>query len=453
MLSFLFLFLVPHAVQLDSSTIKQKTDTVITAIAPIQRNPFFVQKESHLISSDSNLLATNITTGAERMHLYLPLLQYKRVGVFSNQTSVVRTQNEKKYVHLIDTLLNLGIQIKKVFVPEHGLMGNADAGESVASFKDSASSIAVVSLYGANKAPSSKDLEDLDVLIFDIQDVGVRFYTYISSLQYLLESAIQNEVSFLLLDRPNPNGFYVDGPILNSKYKSFIGLQKVPIVYGMTVGEYAQMLYFEDLLHKTKETITQGEQEDFEVKEKKFSFTIVPCKEYDHTKKYVLPIKPSPNLTSMQAVYLYPSLCLLEGTKVSLGRGTNSPFALYGFPDYPDTLFSFTPTSKVGAKKPPYLNQKCFGKDLSQLNLDSLFDAQGSMKSLFTLSFIQDAFKKYPNKKSFFDLNFFLSLTGTPNLSRQIIAQESEAVIKASWKQDLTKFKTIRRNYLLYTDF
>src|SRR5688500_2397835 len=282
----------------------------------------------------ANTEDSKIIPAAERIDAYLPLLKNKQVAVFANNTSMV------KDIHLVDTLSRLGINIKKIFAPEHGFRGTADAGEKVSNSKDPATGIPVISLYGKKRKPSGEDLADVDVIVFDIQDVGVRFFTYISSLEDLAESAIEFNKPLIVLDRPNPNGFYVDGPVRREGFRSFLGMQKVPIVYGMTIGEYATMLKGEKWIDST---IRKKSRNDL-------ALTVIPCGNYTHNSKYILPVKPSPNLPDMASVYLYPSTCLFEGTVLSEGRGTDRPFQMFGHPKLPDSLKSFTPTSREGAK-------------------------------------------------------------------------------------------------------
>jgi len=368
----------------------------------------------------------DVIVGAQRTEQYLPLLKGKSVGLVINQTSVIGN------THLLDTLISLGINVTKVFAPEHGFRGTADAGEHVSNGVDPKTNIAIVSLYGDNKKPKAAQLKDLDIIIFDIQDVGVRFYTFISTLQYVMEACAENNKPLLILDRPNPNGHYVDGPVLDTQYRSFVGMQPIPIVHGMTMGEYAKMLNGEKWLAKKVPCKT----------------TIIPCLNYDHKTFYTLPIKPSPNLPNMTAIYLYPSLCFFEGTNnVSLGRGTNKPFQIYGSDEFSNTLpYTFTPKSVDGAKNPPLLDKTCYGYDLSSIALDSL------RKQKFTLNYLLNAYKLTKNKVKFFN-SFFIKLTGKASLSVQIEKGMDEKTTKATWKTQLTKFKAIRKKYLLYKDF
>ena len=374
----------------------------------------------------NSIQAKNVIVGAERLDQYLSLLKGKSVGLVINQTSVVGN------THLLDTLISLGVNVKTVFAPEHGFRGTADAGEHVANGVDPKTNVAIVSLYGDNKKPKASQLKELDILIFDIQDVGARFYTYISTLQYLMEACAENNKPLLILDRPNPNGHYVDGPVLDTANRSFVGMQAIPVVHGMTIAEYAKMLNGEKLLeHKVQCKIT-----------------VVTCLNYDHKTFYNLPIKPSPNLPNMTAIYLYPSICFLEGTtNVSLGRGTDKPFQIYGSDEFSKTLpYSFTPQSVDGAKNPPLLNKTCYGYDLTKLSLDSL------RKQKMTLNYVINAYKQAKNKNIFFS-SFFIKLAGKASLAGQIEKGMNEKTIKATWKTQLAKFKVIRKKYLLYKDF
>jgi len=370
--------------------------------------------------------AKNVIVGAERLDQYLPLLKGKSVGLVINQTSIVGN------THLLDTLISLGVNVKTVFAPEHGFRGTADAGEHVNNDIDPETNVAIVSLYGDNKKLKSSQIKDLDLVIFDIQDVGARFYTYISTLQYVMESCAESKKPLLILDRPNPNGHYVDGPTLDTQYRSFVGMQAIPIVHGMTIGEYAKMLNGEKMLAKKLQC----------------NIRIVACLNYDHKTFYTLPVKPSPNLPNMTAIYLYPSICLLEGTKnVSLGRGTDKPFQIYGSDEFSANLpYSFTPQSLPGAKTPPLLDKKCNGYDLTTISLDSL------RKQKLTLNYVLNAYKQSKNKNNFFS-SFFVKLSGKASLALQIEKGMDEKTIKATWKTQLAKFKVIRKKYLLYKDF
>jgi uncharacterized protein YbbC (DUF1343 family) len=333
--------------------------------------------------------------------------------------------------HLVDFLMSNNVQVVKIFAPEHGFRGEADAGAKVKSEVDRKTNISIKSLYGKNLKPSREDLKGVDMMLFDIQDVGVRFYTYISTLQYVMEACGDANIPVIVLDRPNPNGHYIDGPVLDKKVKSFVGMQSVPIVYGMTIGEYAQMLIGEKLLSTKKNP----------------KLEVISCLNYHHKSLVNLSIPPSPNLKSSQAIALYPSLCLFEGTEISVGRGTETPFELFGAPYLDKTSMkdSFFPISRKGASVPPYMNQWCFGEQLSNVNVEGKLD----------LSYILKAYQNWTkNKKEFFLASlFFDNLAGNNTLRWQIINGKSESEIQASWMSNIEKFKKIRKKYLLYTDF
>lgn len=379
--------------------------------------------------------SSKIIPAAERLDIILPLLKSKRVAVFANHTSMVGA------THLVDTLLTLGVNIKKIFAPEHGFRGTADAGERVTNSKDPQTGITILSLYGKKRKPSGDDLADIDVIVFDIQDVGVRFYTYISSLEDLAESAIEFNKPLIVLDRPNPNGFYIDGPVLKTGFRSYLGMQKIPVVYGMTIGEYAKMLVGENWIKVPGTGKSAGD----------LRLTVIPCANYDHKSKYELPVKPSPNLPDMASIYLYPSTCFFEGTALSEGRGTSRPFQLFGHPALPDSLKSFTPRSIEGAKNPKLVNQLCYGWDLGGSIEEVLKETGGKLQ----LKWLKEAYRLFPQKDKFFinDGRTFNTLAGTDELQQQIKKGLSEATIRKSWIPDLEKFKLIRKKYLLYKDF
>ncbi|MEO8711410.1 MAG: DUF1343 domain-containing protein [Parafilimonas sp.] len=386
-----------------------------------------------------------IIPGAYRTSVYVPLLKGKRVGVFANQTSVINQTN------LIDTLLKLGVNITTIFSPEHGFRGNADAGASTTNSFDSATHIPIISLYGKKNKPTADDLKDIDVLLFDIQDVGVRFYTYISSLQYFMEAAFENSKPLMILDRPNPNGFYVDGPVLDTNYKSFIGMQPIPVVYGMTIGEYAMMIAGEGWLTSDAANKKYAWYKNFAENsaDTAFHFLVIKCQNYDHKSKYELPVKPSPNLPDMGSVYWYPSTCFFEGTNISEGRGTDEPFQIFGAPSLTKTMYAFTPVSKQGATSPKYVNQICYGWNVSDIKADD--------KKL-DLQYLIDAYTLFPDKNNFFIKPktgdyFFNKLAGNSTLMEQLKDEKTEAEIRASWQPALDKFKQIRKKYLLYADF
>ncbi|MDX1761154.1 MAG: DUF1343 domain-containing protein [Christiangramia sp.] len=388
------------------------------------------QKESNQISQKQDLeqhpnkISKEIVTGANRTEAYLELIRNKKVGLVGNQTSIIRTRNGD-YKHLVDSLLALDIDIKKVFAPEHGFRGTADAGEIVKDGIDTKTGLPVVSLYGSNKKPSEEALEDIEIMIFDIQDVGARFYTYISSLHYLMEACAENGIPLIVMDRPNPNGHYIDGPILETEYKSFVGMHPVPVVHGMTIAEYAQMINGEKWL---KDGI-------------QCELKLVEMENYDHSKSYSLPVKPSPNLPNDKSINLYPSLCFFEGTNVNAGRGTNMQFQVFGSPFLDKSFFdySYTPESKAGATNPKHLETKCYGKDLSNSNhLNSL-----------NLEWLLDAYNHTKNKDEFFN-SFFTKLAGTKKLQQQIESGITSEEIKISWKKGLTEYSQTRKKYLLY---
>ena len=387
---------------------------------------------------------STVITGADRMPVYLPLLKGKAVAVFANQTSMVNN------THLVDTLIKSGINVVKILGPEHGFRGDADAGEHVDDARDKKTGLPVISIYGNHKKPTPDDLKDVDVIVFDIQDVGVRFYTYISSLQYCLEAALENHKPLLILDRPNPNGFYVDGPILDTAFKSFIGMQPIPIVYGMTIGEYALMLAGENWLSPRANAINAYNVTTEPTADTPFHVQVIKCKNYDHNSKYILPVMPSPNLKSMQSIYLYSSTCFFEGTVCSEGRGTDKPFQIFGHPSLPNTLYSFTPAPNAGAKNSKCFYQKCYGWNLSGTNEEILKSLNGKIQ----LKYFIDAYKLFPGKDSFFLKNNFINkLAGNNIFQQQIKDGKSEEEIRKSWQPGLTAFKAIRKKYLLYTDF
>lgn len=383
---------------------------------------FFLNTSAATCQSDS------IIVGAERTSLYFSKLKGKRIGFVANQTSMIKND------HLVDILLNEGVNIVKVFSPEHGFRGHADAGAKVRDEIDLQTGLPIYSLYGkSRRKPSKEVLKDIDLILFDLQDVGVRFYTYISSMHYVMEACAENSIPLILLDRPNPNGFYVDGPILNPKFKSFVGMHEVPVVHGMTIGEYAKMINGEMWL---KDSV-------------KCSLEVIPCLNYNHLIKYNLPIPPSPNLPNMRSVYLYPSLCFFEGTNVSIGRGTDIPFQIYGAPYFDSKLFKFTPKSSYGSKYPKYKEMDCFGEDLRTLSLDSL-------KNVNSLNFnwLVKSFKTSNESLDFFNKNgFFNLLAGTDKIMNLIKGGASGVQIRETYQMELEKFKLIRKKYLIYDDF
>ncbi len=393
----------------------------------------------------------NIVPAAERMAAYLPLLKNKKVAVFANATSLVHK------THLVDTLLKSGINVVKIFGPEHGFRGDADAGEEIGNTTDKKTGIPIISLYGNHKKPTPKDFEAVDVLLFDIQDVGVRFYTYISSLEYFIEAALENNKPLLILDRPNPNGFYVDGPVLEKKYKSFVGMQPIPIVYGMTMGEYAMMLLGENWLSPAANARNKYNVGMKPTADTPFHVMVIKNEGYNHKSHYRLPVNPSPNLKQMQSIYWYPSTCFFEGTVLSEGRGTDSPFQIFGHPAYPKNLYSFTPNPNEGAKSSKLFGQKCYGWNLTGTEAEVLTEVDNKIQ----LKWLLQAYKMFPDKSKFFILpasgkmeaSFFNSLVGNNDLWQQLKAGKSEAEIRKSWEPALSNFKSIRKKYLLYQDF
>jgi uncharacterized protein YbbC (DUF1343 family) len=359
--------------------------------------------------------AQKLVLAAERTDVYLHHLENKKVGVVGNQTSMIAN------THLIDSLLSLGIDVVKVFSPEHGFRGKADAGAIIEDGIDVKTEIPIISLHGKNKKPKAEQLQGIDILVFDIQDVGVRFYTYISTLHYVMEAAAESNIKVIVLDRPNPNGHYVDGPILDTAFQSFVGMHPIPIAHGMTIGEYAKMINGENWIATKCELI------------------VIEMENYTHNTNYDLPIKPSPNLPNARSVNLYPSLCLFEGTTISIGRGTDYPFQHFGAP-YLESNYSFMPKSREGSKYPKHEDIMCFGTDL-RFQEDYLTD--------LNLNWVIETFKQCSEKEEFFN-NFFNTLAGTDKLKKQIIAGMTAREIKASWQEGLEEFKKIRNKYLIY---
>ncbi len=375
--------------------------------------------------------AQNPTVGAARFDAYLPLLASKKVALLVNQTSRVGDSL------LPDLLRARGVDVRTLFVPEHGFRGTADAGAHVKSGVDAQTGLPVISLYGNNKKPKAADLAGIDIVVYDLQDVGVRFYTYISSLEYLLEACAPLGKEVLVLDRPNPAGFYVDGPMLEPKHKSFVGMQQIPVVYGMTAGEYAQMLVGEKLFTGAD----------------KAKLKVISCTGYTHKTHYNLPVPPSPNLRAPAAVLLYPSLCFFEGTVVSVGRGTEMPFTLWGHPDFKPEgkcTVSFTPKSQTGATAPLYEGKVCKGFRPAVTETEALAYLDGKLR----VQPLIDAYVLWGKKPGFFGANnFFEKLAGTGELRRQVESGATEAEIRKSWQPGITAFKKVRKKYLLYTDF
>ncbi|WP_369997982.1 exo-beta-N-acetylmuramidase NamZ domain-containing protein [Winogradskyella sp.] len=386
---------------------------------------------------DTLIGMNEIIIGSNRTEVYLPLLKGKRVGVVANQTSVIfkeiatsrkknETRNDSSFVHLVDSLLYLNINIKKVFSPEHGFRGTADAGENVKDGVDTKTGLPIFSLHGKHKKPTAEQLEDLDIIIFDIQDVGVRFYTYISTLHYVMEACAENNVPLLILDRPNPNGNYVDGPVLEKEHSSFLGMHPIPLVHGMTIGEYAQMINGEGWLEDNA----------------KCEITVVEMENYNHDSFHSLPIRPSPNLPNDQSIMLYPSLGLFEGTNINAGRGTEFQFQRYGAPFLDSSYyeFSYTPQPNFGSKYPKHKGEVCYGADLSNVKPERKF----------TLKYVMDAYNHATDKSKVFNTANFTKHAGTAKLQQQIEAGLSEAEIRATWKKGLVDFKKTRAKYLIY---
>lgn len=362
-----------------------------------------------------------VITGAQQLDIILPLLNNKNVALVVNQTSLVEG------THLLDTLIASKIRVSKIFAPEHGFRGVADAGEKINNSIDLKTKLPIVSLYGKNKKPTLAQLQDIDMVIFDIQDVGCRFYTYISTLHYVMEACAEYGIALIILDRPNPNGMYIDGPVLDTSFRSFVGMHPVPIVYGMTMGEYGLMI-------KGEKWINNGPN---------LNLKVVKCNQYQHATKYKLPVKPSPNLPNELSIALYPSLCLFEGTSVSVARGTTFPFQALGYPDSSCGDFSFTPQIIVGmSKEPMHLGKKCYGEDLRMLPISYEF----------TLKYIIEFYQKSIEKDTFFN-NFFVKLIGNARIIQQIKQGKSELEIRNEWKNDLDRFRKTRKKYLLYPDF
>ena len=362
--------------------------------------------------------------GASRTELYLPILQNKRVGIIANQTSIFSD------THLVDTLLKLEIDIKAIFTPEHGFRGSADEGTFIANSIDEKTNLPIISLYGSNKKPNREQLKDIDILLFDLQDVGTRFYTYISTMTYIMEAAAEIDIPVIVLDRPNPNGFYIDGPIMEDENTSFVGLHHIPIVYGMTIGEYALMVNGEYWLKDSLQC----------------DLTIIPLGNYKREAIYKLPVKPSPNLPNWQSVYLYPSLCLFEGTIVSVGRGTETPFQVYGHP-LMEGKYSFTPKQKKGKRAPLHCDKTCHGE-----NIYNFAENYKNNKAELKLNWLINAYNQLHEKDNFFN-NFFVKLSGTKDLQNQIIEGVTEDDIRHSWQAGIDDFKTTRDKYLIYDDF
>lgn len=362
--------------------------------------------------------------GAEITNKYFPLLEGKRVAVMSNQSGMVGDE------HLVDFLVAGNHNVVGIFSPEHGFRGTADAGEHVSSSVDQKTGLPIWSLYGSGTGkPTARQMEQFDTLVFDLQDVGLRFYTYYASMARLMDACAQHNKEMIVLDRPNPNGFYVDGPLLDMKHKSGVGWLPIPVVHGMTLGELALMINGEKWLPGGRVC----------------NLTVVPCEGYTHQTRYELPIAPSPNLPNIHSIYLYPSTCLFEGTVMSLGRGTDFPFEVYGHPNYKGSDFSFTPRSVAGAKKPPLLNKKCYGVDLREMSNQDIWERG------FDLSYVIDAYQNMNIGNKFFS-SFFEKLVGVDYIRQDIIAGKSADEIRQKWSGDVEQFVKQRRPYLLYEE-
>ena len=369
-------------------------------------------------TTQNQIEVKEIKTGADNYTAYLPLLKDKKIGIVTNQTGILSNR-----IHLVDFLLSKKINLSKIFAPEHGFRGTADAGEHVIDGKDAKTGLPIISLYGDNKKPKPEQLAGIDVMVFDLQDVGARFYTYISSLHYIMEACAENNIQLIILDRPNPNGSIVDGPILEKEFTSFVGMHPIPTLHGMTIGEYGKMINGEKWLKNGIQC----------------KLTVIPCLNYKREMTYSLPAKPSPNLPNDQSINLYASLCFFEGTNVSVGRGTEKQFQVYGSPFLPKSNFSFTPIPNFGAKEPTYKNIECYGEDLS---------AVAKVKQL-ELKWLIKTYQTTSDKSKFFN-PFFTKLAGTKKLQQQIEAGTSEAEIRKSWESGLVAFKKMRKKYLIY---
>jgi uncharacterized protein YbbC (DUF1343 family) len=367
----------------------------------------------------------SVETGADQTDLYIPMLKGKIVGLVANHTSVIGK------THLADSLLHSGINLVRIFTPEHGFRGKTDAGENINNGMDSQTGISIVSLYGAKSKPESGDLEGINIMIYDIQDVGVRFYTYISTLHYVMEACAENNIPLIILDRPDPLGHYIDGPVLEPEFRSFVGMHPIPVVYGMTPGELARMINGEGWLAGGR----------------KCDLKVIPCANYDHKTYYSLPTDPSPNLNSMEAVYLYPSVCFFEGTIMSLGRGTPTPFRVAGHPEYPDKAFSFTPRQNESNRDPVHRDKICYGLDLRSIPLPDLMQTQR-----LNLGWLIEAYNTMAKGEAFFT-DYIDKLAGTDDLRKQILSGWSGEQIRKNWEEGLQQFRIKRSRYLLYNDF
>ncbi len=383
------------------------------------------------VTKDETAIVPKIIVAANRTNLYLPLLKNKKIAVVANQTSVIfkeNTTDKIAHTHLVDSLISLQINVKKVFAPEHGFRGTVDAGETVKDGIDTKTGLPLISLYGKNKKPSGEQLNNIDLVVFDIQDVGVRFYTYIATLQLVMEACAEKNIPMIVLDRPNPNAHYVDGPTMETKHTSFLGMTTIPLVYGMTIGEYATMINEENWLANNL----------------KASLTVIPLKNYTHETPYSLSIRPSPNLPNDLAIKLYPSLGFFEGTTINAGRGTEFQFQRYGAPflDANSYDFEYTPKPNFGSKNPKHKGKICYGKDLTNINQRKLNGV--------SVHWLIDAYKNSNNKEKFFNKNSFTKHAGTEKLQQQIETGISFNKIQKSWQKDIEAFKTTRAKYLIY---
>lgn len=399
-----FLFLLIFIVACGNSVISNKT-----------------QIENFEGTTTTSEETNKIKTGADNFSAYLPLLKNKKVGIVTNQTGIISYNNQT--VHLVDFLLTQKADLKKIYAPEHGFRGEAENGELIKDGKDTKTNLPIISLYGNNKKPTAEQLKDIDILIFDLQDVGARFYTYISSLHYIMEACAENNIPLIVLDRPNPNGNIVDGPILEEENSSFIGMHTIPVLHGMTIGEYGKMINGEKWLKNGIQC----------------NLTVINCTNYKRDMTYSLPVSPSPNLPNDQSINLYASLCFFEGTNVSLGRGTEKQFQIYGSPYLPKSDFSFTPKPNHGAKNPLHNGVVCYGKDLSKVEKVNKLE----------LKWLIDAYSTTQDKSKFF-IPFFTKLAGTKKLQQQIENGKTETEIRKTWEKGLSDFKQIRKQYIIY---
>lgn len=390
----------------------------VLILTSIIYTPSYSSSIKPVVKNTSQINKTIIKTGADNYEKYLPLLKDKKVGIVTNQTGILSNKT-----HVVDFLIEKKIAVQTIFAPEHGFRGTADAGEHVVDGKDPKTGLPIISLYGDNKKPKPAQLEGIDIMIFDLQDVGARFYTYISSLHYVMEACAENGIPLIVLDRPNPNGAIVDGPLLEKEFTSFVGMHPIPLLHGLTIGEYAQMINGEKWLKNAVQC----------------KLNVIPCVDYNRNMEYSLLAKPSPNLPNDQSINLYASLCLFEGTNVSMGRGTEKQFQIYGSPFLTKTNFSFTPKPNFGAKDPLYNGKECFGEDLTTY----------PKLTRLELKWLIKAYQNTSDKTKFFN-PFFTKLAGTKKLQQQIESGVSENEIRKSWQKDLDAFKKMRKAYLLY---